>query len=623
MRTSCLLLLIPALGAAQPKYDLKANYRKAEYMVPLRDGVRLHTSVYSPRKISEPLPFLLVRTPYGTGPYGADAYSSRLGPSPHSFEFEQEGFHFVFQDVRGKFQSEGEFTVMRPHRPGKAGSQTDESSDTYDTIEWLLKSIPQHNGRVGQLGTSYPGFQTVMGMIEAHPALKASSPQASPSDMYIGDDFHHHGAFRLAYTFGWLSANARLRKGPAEKDTYRFDPGTPDGYRFFLELGPLSNVNRKHFLGQAPEWNAYMEHPDYDDFWRKQNVLQYLKNITHPVLNVAGWFDAEDFYGPLTIYEQIEKTTPNNQSILVVGPFSHGGWNSHPDGNSLGNIRFAGSPAVYFRERVQFPFFLHHLKGKARPDLPEALAYETGSSQWRSFDRWPPRQGAAEGKLYFRAGGKLSFEPPAEEGREAFDAYISDPARPVPFTAETRFSQGHNWMVEDQRFAAVRPDVLVYETEELAEEVTVAGRLIARLFASTSGTDSDFIVKLIDVLPGNAPDPDPNPAGIRMGHFQMLLSGEVFRARYRNSFSKPEPMVPNQPAAIEIDLRDKNHRFLKGHRIMVQVQSTWFPVIDRNPQVFVNIYQASESDYRKATQRIYRSRTLPSHVAVWVADPRG
>jgi len=586
----------------------------------MRDGVKLHTTVYAPKRSNEKFPFLLVRTPYGTGPYGPDNYRAYLGPSPHSPEWEEEGFLFVYQDVRGKFQSEGEFTVMRPHRWGKKGTETDESSDTYDTIEWLLKNLPNHNGRAGQIGTSYPGFQTVMGMIEAHPALRASSPQASPSDMFIGDDFHHNGAFRLAYTFGWLSANARLRSGPSQKDSYQFDAGTPDGYRFFLELGPLSNVNRKYFHGQVPEWNAYMEHADYDEFWQKQNVLQYLKNITHPVLNVAGWFDAEDYYGPMTIYEAIERSTPHNRSILVVGPFSHGGWNSHPDGNALGHIRFTGSPAVYFRQKAQFPFFRYHLKDKGQLDLPEVLAYETGSQQWRSFDRWPPRHRTADRNLYLRGGGKLAFLPPEERGPESFDSYVSDPAKPVPFTAETRFSQGHNWMVEDQRFAAARPDVLVYQTEELAESITVTGRILARLFAATSGTDSDFIAKLIDVYPGNARDNDPNPAGVRMGHFQMLLSGEVFRAKYRNSFTKPEPMTPNKPAAIEIDLRDKSHRFLKGHRIMVQVQSSWFPVIDRNPQVFVNIYQAGEVDFQKAIQRIYRSREMPSHVVLSVIE---
>jgi putative CocE/NonD family hydrolase len=610
-----LVFVLPFLAAA-PKYDVRRHYQKSEYDVPMRDGVHLHTTVYWPRKTNEKLPFLLVRTPYGTGPYGPEGYRSNLGPSPHSFEFEEEGFLFVYQDVGGKFKSEGAFTVMRPHNPNKRGTETDESSDTYDTIDWLLKNIPNNNGRAGQLGTSYPGFQTVHGMIDAHPALKASSPQASPSDMFLGDDFHHNGAFRLAYTFGWLAANARARSGPSETDREPFDPGTPDGYRYFLEMGPLSNVNKMYLRGRVPEWNNYMEHPDYDEFWKKQNPLPHLKNITHPVLNVAAWFDAEDFYGPMTIYQQIERSTPDNRSVLAIGPFSHGGWNSHPDGGSLGNIRFPGEPAVYFRQKVQFPFFRYHLKGKGELNLPKVLAYESGLGEWRSYDRWPPVDKTAAKPLYFQPGGKLSFTPPTEE--DAFDSYTSDPAKPVPSSGATLFMPLHVWMVEDQRFSATRPDVLVYETEELAEPVTVAGQVIARLFASTSGTDSDFVVKLIDVYPGKAKDNDPNPAGVRMGHFQMLVSGEVFRAKYRNSFSKPEPLAPNQPAAITIDLRDKNHRFLKGHRIMVHVQSTWFPVIDRNPQVFTNIYNAVESDYRKATQRIYRSSKLSSSVTVSV-----
>ncbi|MGH9661473.1 MAG: CocE/NonD family hydrolase [Bryobacteraceae bacterium] len=604
MRSVWAGLALAAACAAQPKYDVQKNYRKSQHMVAMRDGVRLHTTVYSPRRGESKFPILMLRTPYGTGPYEPAEYRKNLGPSPHSFEFEEEGFIFVYQDVRGKFRSEGDFVVMRPHRAGKRGTETDESSDTYDTIEWLLNNVPQHNGRVGQIGTSYPGFQTVHGMIEAHPALAASSPQASPADMFLGDDFHHNGAFRLAYTFGWLARNA------SGKEATPFDAGTPDGYRFFLEMGPLANANAKYLKGRSAEWNRYMEHPDYDEFWRVQNPLPHLKNITHPVLNVAAWFDAEDFYGPLEIYAQIEKTTPANRSVLVVGPWSHGGWNSHVDGGQLGAIAFAGKPAAYFREKVQFPFFRHHLKGKGELKLPEVLAYETGSGEWRSYDKWPPVEKTAEKKLYMRMGRKLSFDPPPEE--EGFDAYVSDPARPVPSSGTAVFMPGHVWMVEDQRFSATRPDVLTYETEPLAEPVTVTGKLIARLYASTSGTDSDYVVKLIDVYPGDAPD--------RMGHYQMLLSGEVMRAKYRRSFERPEPMRPGVAELVEVDLRDKNHRFGKGHRIMVHVQSTWFPVIDRNPQVFQNIYQAQERDFQKAEQKIFRSRNQASHVVISVKE---
>lgn len=599
-----------------PTYDVKAHYLKSMHMVPMRDGAKLHTTLYAPRAPKEKLPFLLLRTPYGTGPYGPDEYRKHLGPSPHSFEFEEEGFIFVFQDVRGKYKSEGSFTVMRPHNPDKRGGETDESSDTYDTIEWLLRNIPGQNGRVGMIGTSYPGFQVIHGMIDAHPALRAASPQAPPIDMWLGDDFHHNGAFRLQYTFTWLSGSARARKGPSEKDSGSFDPGTPDGYRFFLEMGPVANADRLYFHGEVPEWSTYMQHPDYDEYWQKQNFAPYLNDIRFPVLNVAGWFDAEDFYGPMTIYQEIEKRNPRNQSTLVVGPFSHGGWNSHPDSGALGDIRFPGQPGLYFREKVQFPFFRRHLKDAGEFRMPEALVYETGAGVWRSYDRWPPREGIAPKKLYLRAGGRLSWDRPPEAS--AFDSYVSEPARPVPSTAEIRFTQGHTWMVEDQRFASRRPDVLAYQTEELAEDVTLAGPLLAKLFVSSSGTDSDFIVKLVDVYPGNAPDNEPNPAGVRMGHFEMLVAGEVFRAKYRKSYSQPVPLVANVPTPLQIDLRDKNHRFSKGHRIMVQVQSTWFPVIDRNPQVFADIYKARESDFRKATQRVHRSRARPSHLQVSV-----
>ncbi|TET86240.1 MAG: CocE/NonD family hydrolase, partial [Desulfobacteraceae bacterium] len=495
---------------------------------------------------------------------------------------------------------------------------TDESSDTYDTIEWLLKNIPGHNGRVGQWGISYPGWQTVMGMIDAHPAMKASSPQASPSDMWIGDDFHHNGAFRLMYTFGWLSWNAQTRSGPSGDRTMRFDYGTPDGYKFFLELGPVSNVDKKYFHNRVPTWNEYMEHGDYDEYWKVQNVLQHLNNIKHPILNVAGWFDAEDFYGPMSIYYTIEKKNPENKSILVVGPWLHGGW-ARMDGDALGNIRFDSKTGEYFRKKVEFPFFNYYLKDKGKMNLPEALVFETGSNQWKSYEKWPPDE-AKEKNLYLHSNGKLSFTPPSEASDKTHDSYISDPNKPVPFSAEIRTSQGHLWMVEDQRFAARRPDVLVYQSDILTEDVTIAGPIIASLFVSTTGTDADWIVKLIDVYPGNAPDNKPNPCNVRMGDFQMLVGADVFRGKYRNSFEKPEPFVPDKVTKIEYDLRDKYHCFCKGHRIMVQIQSTWFPVIGRNPQRFMDIYHAEENDFQKATHKIYRSAKYSSHLKLKVLE---
>lgn len=608
------MFLVSSVFLAQETFDIQASYTKEEFMIPMRDGVKLFTQVYMPKDKSQKYPILLFRTPYSIRYYGPDNYRSYLGPNR---DYAREGFIFVYQDVRGKFRSEGEFVVMRPHRKVKRGPRdTDESSDTYDTIEWLLKNVPNHNGRVGQWGISYPGWQTVMGMIDAHPAMKASSPQASPSDMWIGDDFHHNGAFRLIYTFGWLSWNAQTRKSLTEERVKPFDYGTPDGYKFFLELGPVANVNRKHFNFQVPTWNEYMEHGDYDEYWKVQNVLQHLDNIKHPVLNVAGWFDAEDFYGPMSIYYTIEKKNPDNKSSIVVGPWLHGGW-ARMDGDSLGDIRFKLKTGVYFRKKVELPFFNYYLKDKGEMNLPEALVFETGSNRWKTYDEWPPKE-VVEKNLYFQANGKLSFTPPNDESDLTHDSFISDPNKPVPFSAKILQRQGHLWMVEDQRFASRRPDVLVYQSDVLTEDITIAGPIIASLYVSTTGTDADWIVKLIDVYPGDAPDNKPNPCNVRMGDYQMLLAGEVFRSKYRNSFERPEPLVPDKVTKIEYDLRDKCHTFLKGHRIMVQVQSTWFPVIDRNPQKFVDIYHAEESDFQKATHRVYWSVKYPSHLKLKV-----
>jgi uncharacterized protein len=616
-------LAVAVVLVAQPQApELRATYTKTEHRVPMRDGVKLFTIVYAPKDQSQTYPIMLHRTPYGSPPYGPENYRRTLGPSA---EFAKEGFIFVYQDVRGKFESEGEFVVMRPIVPatlkrGEGGAQplgskqSDESTDTYDTIDWLVKNVPNNNGRAGQWGISYPGSQTVWGMIDAHPALKASSPQAPAIDMFLGDDFHHNGAFRLMYTFSWLAGNARPRAGATQPSGGRFNYGTPDGYRFFLDAGPIANINEKHFNRSVPTWNEYMEHPDYDEYWERQNPLEHLKNVKHAVLTVAGWFDAEDFYGPLETYRTLEKD-PKNASSIVIGPWLHGGWASMP-GDALGDIRFGSATGEHYRQRLELPFFLHHLKDK-KTTTAEATVFETGGNQWKTFDTWPPR-GLETRTLYFQPNGALSFSPPSDKTADAFDDYISDPAKPVPFSAETRTTQGHLWMIEDQRFAASRPDVLVYQTAPLTSDVVVAGPIMASMFVSTTGTDADWIVKLIDVYPGNAPDNDPNPRGIRMGDFQMLLAGEVFRGRYRNSFSKPQALVPHEPAKIEFDLRDRFHRFLAGHRIMVQVQSTWFPVIDRNPQTFVNIYQARESDFKKATHRVYRSATRPSGVRVGV-----
>jgi uncharacterized protein len=610
---------LPALQgvcAQQPAFAVSEHYVKRDYMVAMRDGVNLFTIVYTPRDTTRTYPVMLFRTPYSIRPYEPDAYRARLGPST---DFDRDGYIFVFQDVRGKFRSEGEFEVLRPFIADKKGpADVDESSDAYDTIEWALANLTGHNGRVGMWGVSYPGWQTVMAMMNAHPALRAASPQASPSDMFIGDDFHHNGAFRLMYAFSWLAGNARTRAAPGAETGGPFRYGTPDGYRFFMEAGAPARIDSLYFHGQVPAWNDFMQHPDYDEYWQAQNVLKDLGTVPAdlPILNVAGWFDAEDFYGPMSIYYTLEKLHPRNRSVLAVGPWLHGGWNSMP-GDRLGHIDFGTPTSRHFQTEVQFPFFQCHLKDLCTHTLPEATVFETGANEWRTWDTWPPRA-TAERRLYFHADGRLSFEVPATAG---FDEYVHDPAKPVPFSAETRTTQGALWMIEDQRFAARRPDVLVYESEPLEEDVTIAGPIMANLFAATSGTDADWIVKLIDVLPGDAPDHDPNPTGVRMGHFQMLLAGEVFRAKYRESFEQPVPMVPGQVTHIEFDLRDRYHTFRKGHRIMVQVQSSWFPVIDRNPGRFIDIYHARPEDYQKTTQRIHRSPAAASHLLLHVVGP--
>ncbi|MBN2131754.1 MAG: CocE/NonD family hydrolase [Sedimentisphaerales bacterium] len=580
------------------------RYTKHEYMIPMRDGVKLYTQVYAPKDRSRTYPFLLLQTPYSVGHYGPTDYMNRLGPDDVYLE---EGFIFVYQDVRGKFKSEGEFCIMRPFAANKKNAQdTDESSDVYDTIEWLLRNVPNHNGRVGQWGGSYSAWQAVMGLIQAHPALKASVLRASPADMWIGDDFHHNGAFRLMYAFSFVDRSGRPQAGPTTTSGPWFDYGTRDGYKFFLDIGPLPNINEKYFKHAVPPWNEYMEHGDYDAYWQERNILPHLTNVTQAVLNVAGWFDAEDFYGPMSIYKTIEESTPQNRSTLVVGPWRHGGW-FKGKGDRLFDFDFGSNTGEFFREEVEFPFLVAHLKGDGTYTLPEALVFETGENKWRPLDQWPPKS-TTPGRLYFHANGGLSFTPPVDDSDRACDCYTSDPAKPVPWSTNIQTQQGHQWMIADQRFAARRPDVLVYESDTLSEDVTIAGPITAHLAVSTTGTDADYVVKLIDVFPSDARS--------TFSDYQMLLSAEIMRAKYRNSFVEPEPMVPGRITEIEFALPDRYHCFLRGHRIMVQVQSTWFPVIDRNPQTFVDIYHATEKDFQTASQTVYRSREHASYVEV-------
>ena len=584
--------------------DVKAFYTKTEQQIPMRDGVKLFTSIYTPKDQSQKYPIMLNRTPYSVSPYGANSYKEALGPSEN---FQKEKFIFVYQDVRGKFMSEGEFVEVRPYKPKKNGPKDiDESSDTYDTIEWLLKNVPNNNGRVGMWGISYPGFYTSMGVIDAHPALKAASPQAPIADWFIGDDWHHNGTFFLPHAFNFYATLGKPRPEPTKEFPPRFVHGTPDGYRFFLDMGPLANANTKYLKGEIAYWNELMSHPNYDDYWQARNIRPHLRNIKTPVMTVGGWFDAEDLFGALNTYKTIEETNPGARNTLVMGPWFHGGW-ARGDGDVLGGVSFGQKTSLTYRETVELPFFNCLLKDICNQQLAEATVFETGSNQWRRYDSWPPKN-VEQRELFFNANGGLSFN--ASAAASAYDEYVSDPAHPVPFINNIAIGMTREYMTEDQRFAATRPDVLVYQTEVLDRDVTLAGPIRATLYVSTTGTDSDFVVKLIDVFPNSAPE--------TMGGYQMLVRGEPMRARFRNSFSKPEAMEPGKITKIEFTLPDVNHAFQRGHRIMVQIQSSWFPLVDRNPQKFVDIYRATEADFQKATQRVYHAGANASRVTVSV-----
>jgi uncharacterized protein len=610
-------LLLPAVATGQGVAYIKAHYTKYEYQIPMRDGVKLFTAVYVPKDQSQHYPILLQRTPYSVRPYGADQYPSTLGPSAL---FTTESYIFAYQDVRGRLMSEGEFEDMRPQIPDKKGPRDiDESSDTWDTIDWLVRHIPNCNGSVGLWGISYVGFYAGVGMVDAHPALKASSPQAPQTDWFMGDDVHHNGAFFLHQEFNFDTFFGWPRPKPTTKFSGTlFDHGTPDAYDFFLRLGPLSTANERYFKKQIRFWNDVMDHETYDAFWKARNLLPHLKNIRPAVLTVGGWFDAEDLYGPLQMYRQIEANSPATQNHLVMGPWFHGGW-SRSDGDALGPVQFNAKTAVFFREKIEFPFFQYYLKGKGQLEHPKAWVFETGRNQWHRHETWPPRQSRPK-SLYLNARGRLSFESPIDSGPETYDEYPSDPAKPVPYTDTIAIQYPRTFMIEDQRFAARRPDVLVYETDVLKQDVTFVGPVEAALQVATSGTDSDWIVKLIDVYPNDYPDPEPNPTGVPMGGYQQLVRGDVMRGKFRKSFENPEPFVPNTPTPVNFTMQDIYHTFRAGHRIMVQVQSSWFPLVDRNPQKFVDIYKATQADFQKATERVYRSQSLQSQLKVLVLE---
>ncbi|WP_371766003.1 CocE/NonD family hydrolase [Massilia sp.] len=610
--------------------DLRETYTKYEYRIPMRDGTQLFTVVYVPKDASKTYPFLINRTPYSAGVraegelhYGEDWFPKQIGPSK---EFEDAGYIFVKQDVRGRYMSEGRWQEMTPHvNPQRAAGEGQESQDMYDTMEWLLKHVPNNNGKAGIYGISYPGFYTSASIIDSHPAIKAASPQAPVTDLYMGDDSYHGGAFMLAANFGFYASFTEQRNPtPLPKTWADFDYGAADSYDFFLKHRTLTNILGTLTDNQRALLAPTIEHDTYDSFWQTRAIAPHLKNVKAAVLTVGGWFDAEDPQGPFTTYHAIRKNNPAIFNGLVVGPWVHGGWARY-DGKQLGRVSFDSKTGEYFRQHIQFPFFEQQLKGvKPAQPIAEVTAFETGSNVWRRYTAWPPVQAKAR-TLYFGPNGTLAWQQPAAGA--GFDEYVSDPNKPVPYIGYPATSVPQEYMVSDQRFAATRPDVLVYQTEVLDEDVTVAGPVTPKLFVSTTGTDSDWVVKLIDVYPAEYPAGEQPPRGSAndvapprgtLAGYQQLVRANPLRGKFRNGYEHPEPFVPGKVEAISYHLGDVNHTFRRGHRIMVQVQSSWFPLVDLNPQTFVTIPKAKPEDFKAATQRVYHAAQTPSGLQLLV-----
>ncbi len=593
------MLFAAPLAAQTPTQP--ATYAKLiDTMIPMRDGVRLHTAVWVQQGVEGPRGIVFRRTPYGIDGGSPAGGSMR--------ELATDGYTFAVQDIRGKYKSEGQFVMQRAPRDRKDAKAIDEGTDAYDTMEWLTKHVPNNNGRIGMIGVSYDGWLVVQALMDPHPAFKVASPQASPADMWMGDDFHHQGAFRLSYGFEY-AYEMEHAKG--------FDTGYPfdraDTYSWYLELGGLGRVKQDIFKGAIPTWNDYVAHPNYDEFWKAQAAVPYLNHtVTVPTLNVAGWWDQEDFYGPVTIYREMEKHDPNNLNFLVVGPWNHGGWGGA--GKALGAIDFGTNTADWYRAEVQRPFFACHLKGAATGCTPaEATLFRAGDNKWVTSTTFPRKEGVTATPIYPAAGGALSFTKPTTAA--ATDVFVSDPANPVPYRKrpiQPTYGQGsiwRTWLTEDQRFVEHRPDVLTWQTGKLDKPVTISGEIAATLYASTTGSDADWVVKLIDVYPDSLPSP--------MGGFELMVANDVLRGRYLESFSTPRALVPSKVEKFTVDMHTQEYTFLPGHRIMVQVQSTWFPIVDRNPQKYVaNIFNATAADFQKATHSIFRSTQYPTHLTL-------
>jgi putative CocE/NonD family hydrolase len=606
-----LIILFFSVCSARQAVDDEVFRDFQEVMIPMRDGVRLQTVIISPKAPKGPLPLILQRTPYGV-PSREDIEKGVPGKARALIESRI----LVVQNLRGRFKSEGKFMMQRPPHPADDSKGVDETTDAWDTVEWLIHNVPGNNGKVGIQGTSYDAWTAVMAALNPHPAVKAIVEQASPADMFLGDDFHHNGAFRLSYGFEY---SALLETTGTENFHFKFDRA--DTYEWYLNLGALRNADANYFHGNIPTWRDFVEHPNNDEFWRRQTLITYIKDVKVPILHVAGWWDQEDFYGPQKIYEAMEKYDRKGWNYFVAGPWNHGQWSR--EGSQLGPVSFGSDASQYYQDEIRNKWFAYWLRDEGKLQLPEATSFETGTNKWRQYDSWPPTKGVTQRRLYFQPGHKLSFESPSAKAAQ-FDAYVSDQANPVPYrprpvTPTYPGPEWPVWLVQDQRFVDHRPDVLTFSTPTLTSDLRVAGDISAELFAATSGTDSDWVVKLIDVYPEDAPPDEKTKTP--MGGYELIIADEIFRGRFLNSFEHPAPLPVDKPVLYKIDLHTNDHVFLKGHRIMVQVQSSWFPVYDRNPQKFVpNIFQASASDYQKATQRVFHDKQLPSAVVLPVLD---
>ena len=593
---------------SSPEY-MKSIYDKQEVYIPMRDGVKLFTSIYTPKDKSEKHPMMMLRTPYNSEPRGEKAYNFFLSILS---QYTDENYIMVFQDVRGRFMSEGEYVNVRPYNPDKKKKEVDDNSDTYDAIDWLVKNVDNNNGRIGIQGVSYPGFYATMSLMEAHPALKAVSPQAPIGDWFIGDDFHHNGAFFLMDCFNFFYGFGHEFEQPSRQGFPGVDYTSQDNYQFFLDLGPIKDITAEYY-SDIKFWNDAMNHTNYDDFWKARTPLPHLKDIEPAVLTVGGWFDAEDLYGPLYTYRAIEKQSPKNDANrIMMGPWSHGQW-AFGNGDKMGNVHWGSNSSEYGRE-VIFNFFNYYLKDEGQMELPEATIFNTGINEWKEFETWPPKN-VEEVSLFMQESGGLAFSAPTST--DNFVEVVSDPMKPVPYTEDVHLARTTSYMTDDQRFASRRPDVMVFQTGDLQEDLTFTGPVIADLFVSTTGTDADYVVKLIDVFPDTLDNYPENDKNVPMQGYQMLVRGDVMRGKFRNSFGDPEPFVPKEITKVNFTIPDVAHTFKKGHRIMVQVQHSWFPLVDRNPQKFTDIYKCDESDFQKATQRIYFDKEHPSRIMLY------